>query len=71
MQNEITYPQGLTKAEIVLYRMAYNFEMKYGAKTEQAAHEAANKKIASVRRMVQVPEVWVDITTGKQHIANY
>lgn len=63
-QLEIKFPEGLTGAEKVLYRMSYKFERKYITDTDEAGHLAGAKKIEMVRNMPP-DDKWVDLTTGK------
>ena len=59
----------LTGIEKVLYRTAYNFEMKYGSEsTEESAHAAGLKeieRISNMRKDFDKPQKYVDISTGK------
>ena len=61
--------ENLKGTDKVLYRMAYEFEMKYAAgATEETAHEAGLKEIARIKKLSEetANEKWIDITTGKE-----
>ena len=58
------------QVEKILRKQAYDFAIKCG-KTEEEAQRAADEKVASVNKMSEEEEVWVDITTGKRHKARH
>ncbi|MEX0597116.1 MAG: hypothetical protein WD512_11505 [Candidatus Paceibacterota bacterium] len=58
------------RVEQILRKSSYDFAIKCG-KTEEEAQAAADQKIASVNKMSEEEETWVDITTGKKHKARY
>ena len=67
--------QNLKGVEKVMYKSAFNFHMKYHKDaTEDTAHQAGLnelKRLGKLREEHSKPEVWVDITTGEKHLANY
>jgi len=62
--------QTLTGINKVLYKTAYNFELKYAANaTEESAHQAGLDKIKSVSKLseeLSKPQTYVDLSTGKR-----
>ena len=67
--------QNLKGVEKVMYKSAFNFHTKYheGA-TAESAHEAGLKelkRLGKLREEHSKPQMWVDITTGEKHLANY
>lgn len=59
-----------SSVEKILRKTAYNFVIENGG-TEEEAQAAADQKVASVNKMSEEEETWVDITTGKKHKARY
>jgi hypothetical protein len=70
-----TFYENLKGVEKVMYKSAFNFHMKYHAgATNESAHEAGLKelkRLGKLREEHSKPEMWVDITTGEKHLANY
>lgn len=62
--------QTLTGINKVLYKSAYNFELKYAANaTEESAHQAGLKEIKRIGKLseeLSKPQTYVDISTGKR-----
>ena len=67
--------QNLKGVEKVMYKSAFNFHMKnHNGATEDSAHTAGLnelKRLGKLREEHSKPQTWVDITTGKRHLANY
>ena len=67
--------QNLKGVEKVMYKSAFNFHMKnHKGATEDSAHIVGLnelKRLGKLREEHSKPQIWVDITTGKQHLANY
>lgn len=67
--------QNLKGVEKVMYKSAFNFHMRnHKGATEDTAHQAGLnelKRLGKLREEHSKPEVWVDITTGEKHLANY
>jgi hypothetical protein len=62
--------QTLTGINKVLYKTAYNFELKYAANaTEESAHQAGLKEIKRIGKLseeLSKPQTYVDLSTGKR-----
>jgi hypothetical protein len=64
--------EDMTKIEQVMFKSAKNFALKLG-KTEEEAIQKGYAEIDRINRISKedADTVWVDVTTGKKHIANY
>lgn len=64
--------EDLNRIEKVLFNSAKNFALKLG-KTEEEANQKGFAEVDRIHRISkeEADTVWVDITTGKKHIANY
>jgi hypothetical protein len=64
------FAETLKGVDKVLYKSAYEFELKHidGA-TEESAHQAGLKKLAQVKKLTEEaskPQTYVDLRTGKK-----
>jgi hypothetical protein len=67
--------QNLKGVEKVMYKSAFNFHINnHKGATENSAHQAGLnelKRLGILREEHSKSEVWVDLSTGKKHLANY
>jgi hypothetical protein len=56
-----------SKVDQLMYKMAYDFEMKHCSGCTEIAHQKGLKKIKSIHEIAEEEKnvQWTDITTGK------